>query len=693
MMRLVSFVVFCCPFLLWGQSVESYQLNQMIAESEWIGEGRVFDAKAYLHSDGLIYTRYRVKISKEFKGSTEDSNVSFSSVGGVLGDDALKVCPSLHMEIGQTGIFFLRENSFSADAWIPVSADKSIIYYDEYFLKASDNHGEIGTINQVVKQLEELTGKPAQVKGPLHLEGMNDSPEALAITSISPLTTQAGRGREITITGTDFGGSRGVGIVFFRNANAGSSSFTISAVTYNSWTDTEIKVVVPTRAGSGKIRVQNNVGVLSAPSSQSLNITYNVSNANHEEPRLIDDESDGDNGYRFVYSNSTVGGGVDITAVSGAVESIERAINTWTTGTSFAVYGERECGTSSRQSMTRDNVNLITFDSDAYDIDVRHGSSTLGVMFSYYRRCGSAEWEIRELDMVLRRDGDPNMMGGSVNWEYGPAAPSAGEVDFQSVVLHELGHGLGLGHCRVSGAVMFPSIIVGSTNRNLQSSETTGGGYIHAESKSYAPPTGGGCPAARQYGDHDPNELCSLVLPLDLISFTAQPGSSENHIHWQTVNEIDHSHIILQYDVNGRWTNLSKFNAKGNDRNSINDYKYTHDGLWPAVYSYRLKIVGIDGNYEFSPIASCHLESTTTLWEIDKNRNGLRINGFNASSYTEMMIFDIHGREVWQKRISGEGHVFDQEIVTSNWQSGVYILRVQNDLGRFEIFKWRNIKY
>ena len=90
------------------------------------------------------------------------------------------------------------------------------------------------------------------------------------------------------------------------------------------------------------------------------------------------------------------------------------------------------------QQPGRDGENLFSFDNDLYDLDVRRGSSVLGVMFSYYSRCNS-EWELMEMDMILRRDGNPNGFGGSVNWEYGPSSPSGGEADFESVVLHELG--------------------------------------------------------------------------------------------------------------------------------------------------------------------------------------------------------------------------------------------------------------
>jgi hypothetical protein len=55
------------------------------------------------------------------------------------------------------------------------------------------------------------------------------------------------------------------------------------------------------------------------------------------------------------------------------------------------------------------------------------------------------------------------------NWYAGAdvGAIGSGQYDFETVITHELGHSLGLGHSALSTSVMFPTLAPGSANRSL----------------------------------------------------------------------------------------------------------------------------------------------------------------------------------------------------------------------------------
>ena len=592
-----------------GVKAQGFDLQDFVAESSFVVDGKVTGKTPLYGLDGLIYTKYDFHIYSIYKGDEHLKEVSFISLGGTMEDEALVVCPSLHFDIGEEGIIGLRAH---AHDWIdgatmmPVSADYSWIGIDRMSKRAEDFLGRIHQLDNLNKFIEEVSGnKVLKVDAPGVSE---DIPEVMiTINSISPLITQAGRGQVVTVKGSGFGATRGgVGAVLFRDVHYPSTSITRPAVQYVSWSDTEIKAIVPYNAGSGAVKVQNNSGGLSPASSQTLSITYNVANINLSELVYhIDHNQDADGGYDFVYSTSTANSGVDITSIPAAVAAVERATSTWNGGTEFTIFSEEACGRTSAQTPVRDGRNLISFDNAVYDLDIRRGSSVLAALFSFYSRC-SSEWEVVEFDLIIKRDGNPNGTGGSVDWEYGPGAPSRGEADFESVVLHELGHAHQLGHCRVSGAVMYPIIQLGTTVRNLASSERNGGGYVQGKSKAYSPPVNRFCPApfntSRQYFDYNAGNRCSVVLPLELIGFKAKVVDGNNvKLAWTTRNELNHNYIKPQYQKIGHrdWQSLPRHPGTG-DADQVSDYEYIHEDLKPGIYMYRLAQVGVDGQVEYS---------------------------------------------------------------------------------------------
>jgi hypothetical protein len=52
-----------------------------------------------------------------------------------------------------------------------------------------------------------------------------------------------------------------------------------------------------------------------------------------------------------------------------------------------------------------------------------------------------------------------------------PTAIGAGQYDFQTVVTHELGHALGLGHSANAASVMYSTLVIGTANRTLSTAD------------------------------------------------------------------------------------------------------------------------------------------------------------------------------------------------------------------------------
>lgn len=87
-------------------------------------------------------------------------------------------------------------------------------------------------------------------------------------------------------------------------------------------------------------------------------------------------------------------------------------------------------------------------------------------------------WSIYELDIIFDEGNNITQL----TWEFGTAAPSGTEHDFETVAVHEPGHGLQSGHVISPGAIMHYAISNGTSNSNLSANDIAGGNFVQAKS-------------------------------------------------------------------------------------------------------------------------------------------------------------------------------------------------------------------
>ncbi|MFK7783601.1 MAG: T9SS type A sorting domain-containing protein, partial [Crocinitomicaceae bacterium] len=104
-------------------------------------------------------------------------------------------------------------------------------------------------------------------------------------------------------------------------------------------------------------------------------------------------------------------------------------------------------------------------------------------------------------------------------------------------------------------------------------------------------------------GDRDWRDIATIViLPVELLSFTATPYEREVVLDWETATEKDVDYFILERSDNAQdWEEIAEVNAVGNSQ-SLLAYSWTDEEPLNGVSYYRLKIVDIDFNTEYSHI-------------------------------------------------------------------------------------------
>lgn len=503
-------------------SQEHTDLTTLLSPSTMVVEAQVKNASSFWGSGGeMIYTRYELEVFQVFKGKARNT-VELIALGGVVGDQAMKVMPSTELQVGEMGVFALKPAVYdlprsSAAAMQSVAPNGPVVTYSPDYEEAYFFTGEITDRSAAYQKIiNETHTVPVRQKAFPKRKILNRSfmPQ---IDSITPDLVAAGIGDIITIHGQGFG--EGTGTIFFRDADRGGSGY-LAALPWHivSWTTTSIEVKVPHKAGTGSpLMLTSSGGIGFSPYSVNVSYAYNnvMSSGVFYEPKLIDHNSRDDGGYLFSLSSSSSHNGIPVMEVQGAIETLNAAAGAWQDSIGLPIYIGHDCPLVSEtiNGSLEDGQNVISFDHDEWDIREQLGEQVLAGTVSRYARCGDSEWELTDVDIIIRRGATFNE-DDDVHWSF-DGTPEENELDFQSVMLHELGHALQLQHVVDPEGVMYYAATFGATTHELGFENDIAGG-LHAmmESRAYNPPAIPCFPMdhfdrSRRLGKYSPGHSCA----------------------------------------------------------------------------------------------------------------------------------------------------------------------------------------
>ena len=298
----------------------------------------------------------------------------------------------------------------------------------------------------------------------------------------------AGTGFLLRIKGTDFGTDKGD--VVFRDADSGGSAvmFTYQQDIFK-WTQDSIIVRVPSNGkngaglgnkvtGSGKfeVRLPSSSGGATAISSTPIEIRYAVHNfltggeVNTRTYFGKNIETDGDVNGIFTFSlNSTIqnNDSARIGVVAAMCDWSDKTGVQWNLGpvSSKTIFADH------------DSTNLIYLAPSAH-FTGENANATAFTRLTGLRiePCAVSVRFMREIDIVVREDivSPPISVSGGYNFNH-LIAPKAKQLDFYSVVAHELGHAHLLRHALPDSKIMYPFLNQGQSRKNISVSDSDGG--------------------------------------------------------------------------------------------------------------------------------------------------------------------------------------------------------------------------
>jgi len=339
---------------------------------------------------------------------------------------------------------------------------------------------------------------------------------ALSITSFLPPSINGGRGEILTINGNNFGATQGSGYIQLKNANNGGSSFIqLDADDYVSWSNSQIKIRVPSFSrgngtitalgspvGNGPIIVSNGTNTFTSVSP--LIVFYSRANYGETTGPLP-------SGFTYRKEKIYATGNPSTTTTSyygkkfpikidsascaafpGALACIRKAVKDWICETKipFVLVGDTAFQSSvpsngSAQNVL-DKVSTIRFSNFALG---GIGANIIGQTYSRSRSCDTM-FAIKMIGTLPEFDIEFDL---NQSWFCDTstfASKPANMLDFYEVALHELGHADLLKHNNDLQSIMYyssistPSVAAGNRKIFINIMDYLGGSQIITDSKN-----------------------------------------------------------------------------------------------------------------------------------------------------------------------------------------------------------------
>ncbi|MBS1552773.1 MAG: T9SS type A sorting domain-containing protein [Bacteroidetes bacterium] len=178
----------------------------------------------------------------------------------------------------------------------------------------------------------------------------------------------------------------------------------------------------------------------------------------------------------------------------------------------------------------------------------------------------------------------------------------------------------------------------------------------------------------------------SAPLPVELASFTSLISGNNVSLNWSTVSEKNNSGFdIERSSVNGIWTKVG--NVAGNGTTTTgHSYSFTERNLASGNYSYRLKQIDFNGNFEYFNLSNEVIIGVPTNFELSQNYP----NPFNPSTKisfglpndgkVSLKIYDMTGKEVMTlvNEVKTAGF-YSVSFNASSLSSGIYFYTLSAD--------------
>ncbi len=177
----------------------------------------------------------------------------------------------------------------------------------------------------------------------------------------------------------------------------------------------------------------------------------------------------------------------------------------------------------------------------------------------------------------------------------------------------------------------------------------------------------------------------SFALPVELIDFKAQADKCDINLNWVSASEDNFSHYEVERSKDGySFNTINTVEAKGGS-SSLSSYQFTDYTAFLEGY-YRLKMVDLDGTFEYSQIlvvnTDCDDRSNISVFPnpVLTQQGILNVRFFSNQRNTSLKLVDMLGKTVKILSLSVETDVINTlQLDISDIPGGSYSLKIGNE--------------
>ncbi len=180
--------------------------------------------------------------------------------------------------------------------------------------------------------------------------------------------------------------------------------------------------------------------------------------------------------------------------------------------------------------------------------------------------------------------------------------------------------------------------------------------------------------------------VVSAPLPVTLLSFSNSIKSEDQILTWTYESPENFDYFDIEHSRDARsFTSIGKV-REGENVSGKYSADFTHHRPAAGIHYYRLKMVDLDGSYEYSNVIQGRIEAIQSVRLLSTfiSSDGFDISVEKSLRSLELRLVDQLGRTVYQSVQSAEAGIFN--ISVSNLTSGIYFLQVNAD-GVMETYK------